>query len=120
MSQTAAPQFVQIHQSNDAALRAELAAGLLAEPPQAAPKFFYDTLGSRLFDAITELPEYYPTRTEAAIFSEHAGAMANAVHAAVGRGATMVDLGAGSCEKAERLFAAFAPGRYVAVDISAA
>lgn len=114
MSHTAAPQFVQIHQSNDAALRAELAAGLLAEPPRAAPKFFYDALGSRLFDAITELAEYYPTRTEAAIFAAHGPAMAQRLppHA------VLVDLGAGSCAKAARLFPVLHPGAYVAVDIS--
>lgn len=111
---TAAPQFVQIHQSNDAALRAELAAGLLAEPPRAAPKFFYDALGSRLFDAITELAEYYPTRTEAAIFAAHGAAMAQRVppHA------VLVDLGAGNCAKAARLFPVLRPAAYVAVDIS--
>ena len=45
-------------------------------PPSIAPKFFYDRLGSHLFEAITELPEYYPTRTEAAIFAAHGAAMA--------------------------------------------
>ncbi|MDQ7746719.1 L-histidine N(alpha)-methyltransferase [Hydrogenophaga pseudoflava] len=111
---TAAPQFVQIHQSDDAALRAELAAGLLAEPARAAPKFFYDALGSRLFDAITELAEYYPTRTEAAIFAAHGAAMAQQVPPR----AVLVDLGAGSCAKAARLFPVLRPGAYVAVDIS--
>ena len=52
-----APQFVQLHQTDHTAVRAELAAGLLAQPPHASPKFFYDALGSRLFDAITELVE---------------------------------------------------------------
>ncbi len=108
------PEFVQIHQNNDAALRAELAAGLLAEPPRAAPKFFYDALGSRLFDAITELAEYYPTRTEAAIFAAHGAAMAQRVPARP----VLVDLGAGNCAKAARLFPVLRPGGYVAVDIS--
>lgn len=114
MSPTASPQFVQIHQSNDAALRAELTAGLLAEPPQVSPKFFYDALGSRLFDAITELAEYYPTRTEAAIFAAHGAAMAQQVPPR----AVLIDLGAGSCAKAARLFPVLRPGAYVAVDIS--
>ena len=96
----------------------EAAAALLAQPARVPPKFFYDTLGSRLFDAITELPEYYPTRTEAAIFATHRAGIAAAVHAVVGAGPTMFDLGAGSCCKAEALFDAFAPARYVAVDIS--
>lgn len=109
-----APQFLQIHHGDDAALRAELAAGLLADPPRAAPKFFYDALGSRLFDAITELAEYYPTRTEAAIFAAHGAAMAQQVP----HGAVLFDLGAGSCAKAARLFPVLRPGGYVAVDIS--
>ena len=93
----------------------ELAAGLRAEPAHIAPKFFYDHLGSALFTAITELDEYYPTRTEAGIFQVHAADMA----AELGRGGTLVDLGAGNCRKAASLFGAFAPRRYVAVDISA-
>ncbi|MCC7287399.1 MAG: L-histidine N(alpha)-methyltransferase, partial [Burkholderiaceae bacterium] len=66
------------------------------------------------FEAITELPEYYPTRTERAILDRHAREVA----AITGRGRTLIDLGAGSCEKAARLFDALAPLRYVAVDIS--
>jgi L-histidine Nalpha-methyltransferase len=62
---TPSPHFVQLHQADLAGVRAELAEGLLAQPAHVAPKFFYDALGSRLFDAITELAEYYPTRTEA-------------------------------------------------------
>jgi L-histidine N-alpha-methyltransferase len=108
------PRFLQQHHEDAAAVRAELAAGLLAAQPHVAPKFLYDTLGSRLFEAITELPEYYPTRTEAAILARHAAAIAQAV----GTGRTLVDLGAGNCEKAERLFGVLRPQRYVAVDIS--
>jgi L-histidine N-alpha-methyltransferase len=96
----------------------EAAAGLAARPARLPPKFFYDALGSRLFDAITELPEYYPTRTEAAIFAAHRDEITAAVHEVVGNGMTLIDLGAGSCCKAEALFGAFAPARYVAVDIS--
>ncbi len=114
MSVLPAPQFLQIHHSDAAAVRAELAAGLLADPPRVAPKFFYDALGSRLFDAITELAEYYPTRTEAAIFAAHGAAMAQQVP----HGAVLIDLGAGSCAKAARLFPVLRPGAYVAVDIS--
>jgi dimethylhistidine N-methyltransferase len=108
------PVFVQRHDASHADLRTELSAGLLAPTAAIAPKYFYDALGSRLFDAITELPEYYPTRTEAAIMAGHGAAMADAV----GRGRTLVDLGAGNCVKAGRLFAVLAPRRYVAVDIS--
>jgi len=114
-----APRFIECPAPAGLPPAAEAAAGLARRPARLPPKFFYDALGSRLFDAITELPEYYPTRTEAAIFADHGDAIAAAVHAALGRGATLVDLGAGNCEKAERVFGAFAPGRYVAVDISA-
>ncbi len=61
------PSFIQLHRIDDAALADEAAAGLSARPAQVSPKFFYDPLGSRLFDAITELDEYYPSRTEATI-----------------------------------------------------
>jgi L-histidine Nalpha-methyltransferase len=108
------PRFIQLYQHDDDALKAELAAGLSAPAAALAPKFLYDALGSRLFDAITELPEYYPTRTEAGIFLRHAPAMAEVV----GTGRTLVDLGAGNCAKAGRLFAVLRPSRYVAVDIS--
>ena len=114
----AAPRFIQLHESDTAALAAEALAGLAAQPAHAAPKFFYDALGSRLFDAITELDEYYPTRTEAAILATHGLAIAAAVRAQAGPGATLVDLGAGSCAKAARLFPLLSPNRYVAVDIS--
>jgi dimethylhistidine N-methyltransferase len=109
-----APQFIQLHQTDASAVRAELAAGLRAQPAHVAPKFFYDALGSRLFDAITELAEYYPTRTEAAIFRVHGAAMSQQVPS----GAVLVDLGAGSCAKAAGLFPVLRPGAYVAVDIS--
>jgi L-histidine Nalpha-methyltransferase len=108
------PRFVQLHHEDQAALRAELAAGLLACPAAIAPKYLYDPLGSRLFDAITELREYYPTRTEAAILARHGADIA----LALGTGRTLVDLGAGNCAKAGRLFATLVPQRYVAVDIS--
>jgi L-histidine Nalpha-methyltransferase len=108
------PRFVQLHHENDTHLREELSAGLRAPAASIAPKYFYDALGSRLFDAITELPEYYPTRIEAQILRTHSSDIARAV----GTGRTLVDLGAGNCEKAGRLFATLAPRRYVAVDIS--
>ncbi|HET7528568.1 MAG TPA: L-histidine N(alpha)-methyltransferase [Burkholderiaceae bacterium] len=108
------PRFVQLHREDSAALRLELAQSLRGEPASVSPKFLYDALGSRLFDAITELPEYYPTRVERTIFSRHASTMA----AIAGRGRTLIDLGAGNCEKAARLFDVLAPLRYVAVDIS--
>ncbi|AMP04363.1 L-histidine N(alpha)-methyltransferase [Collimonas pratensis] len=92
----------------------QLVAGLLAPHAHVSPKYLYDVLGSRLFAAICELPEYYPTRTEAAIFEQNAGAIA----AALGPDATLIDLGAGNCSKAARLFPSLRPKQYVAIDIS--
>ena len=100
--------------AGDDAIRSELEAGLLAIQPFISPKYLYDALGSKLFEAICELPEYYPTRTEAAIFDAHRSAIA----AAVGSGSTLVDLGAGNCAKAAQLFPALQPRQYVPVDIS--
>ncbi len=108
------PRFLQCHVADSAADRADIEAGLLGEPARAAPKYFYDRLGSHLFEAITELPEYYPTRTEAAIFAAHGAAIAGRI----GAGATLIDLGAGNCAKASKLFPLLEPKRYVAVDIS--
>ena len=96
----------------------ELQRGLLADPAQVSPKFLYDKLGSRLFTAITELPEYYPTRTEASIFDARGGEIAGALRRLLPPGFAMVDLGAGDGAKAASLFPALQPGRYVAVDIS--
>ena len=108
------PRFIQRYAADAAAERAAAQAALLAPAAGVAPKFFYDRLGSILFEAITELPEYYPTRTEAAIFSRHGADMARAI----GPGGTLVDLGAGNCAKAARLFPLLEPKRYVAVDVS--
>jgi dimethylhistidine N-methyltransferase len=93
---------------------AELHAGLAARDAWISPKFLYDSLGSKLFEAICELPEYYPTRTEAAIFAQHGADIARVV----GSGSTLVDLGAGNCAKAAGLFPLLHPSQYVAIDIS--
>lgn len=96
-------------------IRDELLAGLCAPQASSSPKYLYDALGSRLFEAICELPEYYPTRTEAAILERHGAEIAESV----GAGATLIDLGAGNCAKAARLFPLLAPSQYVPIDISA-
>ncbi|MDQ1834988.1 L-histidine N(alpha)-methyltransferase [Massilia scottii] len=96
------------------AIVSELTAGLLGRSAAISPKFLYDALGSRLFEAICELPEYYPTRTEAAIVARHGADIARAV----GVGSTLIDLGAGNCAKAARLFPLLHPAQYVAIDIS--
>lgn len=93
---------------------AELHAGLQAAQACISPKFLYDALGSKLFEAICELPEYYPTRTEAAIFARHGAEIARVA----GPGTTLIDLGAGNCAKAASLFPLLQPAQYVAIDIS--
>jgi L-histidine N-alpha-methyltransferase len=114
MPDTRTPRFLQTWTADSGAERAAVASALLAEAARIAPKFFYDRLGSTLFEAITELPEYYPTRTEATIFAAHGAEMARAI----GSGMTLIDLGAGNCAKAASLFPLLEPKRYVAVDIS--
>ena len=109
-----APRFIQCPPADAGIERADARAALLAPQAHAAPKYFYDRLGSHLFEAITELDEYYPTRTEAAIFARDATALARCT----GIGVALVDLGAGNCAKASRLFPLLEPRRYVAVDIS--
>ncbi|HUW39319.1 MAG TPA: L-histidine N(alpha)-methyltransferase [Rhodocyclaceae bacterium] len=93
----------------------EIVAGLLRPAAAISPKYFYDVRGSELFEAITELPEYYPTRTEREIMATHADAIA----AKIGAGGTVIELGAGNCEKARELCASLRPARFVAVDIAA-
>jgi L-histidine Nalpha-methyltransferase len=112
------PRFYPLHSIERAALAAEAAAGLRETAARIAPKFLYDALGSRLFDAITELPSYYLTRTERAVFEQFRDAIAEAVLARTGPAPVMIDLGAGSGAKAAGWFGAIGPRRYVAVDIS--
>lgn len=93
----------------------DLQAALATRPRSISPKYFYDAEGSRLFDRICELPEYYPTRTELGILERSAGEMA----ALAGRGAEIVEFGAGSLHKVRLLLQAFdGPARYVPIDIS--
>jgi dimethylhistidine N-methyltransferase len=112
------PQFLQLHTLTPEQAASEARAGLLRPEAAVSPKFLYDALGSRLFDAITELDEYYPTRTEAAIFDTHRAAIAHAVHQHLPAGLTLVDLGAGNGAKAAGFFASVRPARYLALDIS--
>jgi dimethylhistidine N-methyltransferase len=89
--------------------------GLRAIPKQLPAKYFYDAAGSRLFERITELPEYYPTRTEMRILRRHAADIANMIPS----GAALVEFGSGSSKKARILLKAAAPklAAYVPVDI---
>jgi L-histidine N-alpha-methyltransferase len=82
----------------DRALRADVHNGLTATPKELPPKWFYDDRGCELFDAITRLPEYYPTETERAILRAEAGAIAEASGAD-----TLVELGSGTSDKTRTL-----------------
>src|SRR3954447_8192926 len=93
--------------------------GLTSIPKEVSPKYFYDERGSRLFERITELEEYYPTRTERAILRERG----EEIVAAAGDPATLVELGSGSASKTRHLLDAMRRrdclAAYVPVDISA-
>ncbi|HEX3061493.1 MAG TPA: L-histidine N(alpha)-methyltransferase [Usitatibacter sp.] len=96
--------------------RERVVAALMATPAAIEPRYFYDELGCALYGAICRLPEYYPTRTETALFQEHRGEIAEAL----GMGRQFVDLGAGDCCKAQSWLPFVAPARYIAVDIAGA
>ncbi|MGY1689050.1 L-histidine N(alpha)-methyltransferase [Geodermatophilus sp. SYSU D01105] len=83
------------------ALRADALAGLTATPKSLPPRWFYDARGSELFDEITRLPEYYPTRAERAILTARSGEVATASGAEV-----LVELGSGTSEKTRLLLTA--------------
>lgn len=118
----ASPQFINRYSQTSGSQAPqtvdELAGGLNAAAASVSPKYFYDALGSRLFEAITELDEYYPTRTEAGIFDAAHTSMANALADARITGSCLIDLGAGNCAKASRLIPHLQPRQYVPVDIS--
>ncbi len=101
----------------DAALRADARAGLTAVPKRLPPKWFYDARGSELFELITELPEYYPTRTERELLRRHVDDIAQLSGAD-----TLVELGSGSSAKTRLLLDAFTRAgtlrRYVPQDVS--
>lgn len=98
----------------DAFLR-DVLEGLSATRKSLSPKYFYDAEGSALFEAITRLPEYYPTRAETAILTEHGSEIA----AALPDGASLVELGSGSTAKVRRLLPHLPRLKaYVPVDVS--
>ncbi|WP_030896414.1 MULTISPECIES: L-histidine N(alpha)-methyltransferase [unclassified Streptomyces] len=100
--------------ATDAALRADVHRGLTGNPKTLPPKWFYDAHGSDLFEKITELPEYYPTRAEREILLAHSGDIATAT-----RARTLVELGSGSSEKTRHLLDALTDlHTYVPVDVS--
>ncbi|MGW6208068.1 L-histidine N(alpha)-methyltransferase [Streptomyces sp. NPDC055089] len=100
--------------ATDAALRADVLHGLTRQPKTLPPKWFYDARGSELFEEITRLPEYYPTRAEREILIDRAAEIAAASGAR-----TIVELGSGSSEKTRHLLDALADlHSYVPVDVS--
>ncbi|MCL6667568.1 MULTISPECIES: L-histidine N(alpha)-methyltransferase [Streptomyces] len=100
--------------ATDAALRADVLHGLTGNPKTLPPKWFYDAHGSELFEQITELPEYYPTRAEREILLARAGEIAAAT-----RARTLVELGSGSSDKTRHLLDALTGlHTYVPVDVS--
>ncbi|KUO17478.1 L-histidine N(alpha)-methyltransferase [Streptomyces dysideae] len=100
--------------ATEAALRADVLQGLTRSPRTLPPKWFYDAHGSELFEQITELPEYYPTRAEREILVARAGEIAAATGAR-----TLVELGSGSSEKTRYLIDALTGlHTYVPVDVS--
>jgi len=93
----------------------EIVDDLQAEPASISPKYFYDELGSSLFQAITHLDEYYPTRVERGIMQSKLSQITQAV-ASID---VIVELGAGNCEKVRPLLDTITPKQYRALDISA-
>ncbi|MGW1467299.1 L-histidine N(alpha)-methyltransferase [Streptomyces sp. NPDC001493] len=100
--------------ATEASLRADVLAGLSRRPKTLPPKWFYDARGSELFEEITRLPEYYPTRAEREILVAHAADIAAASGAR-----TLIELGSGSSEKTRHLLDALPLlHSYVPVDVS--
>ncbi|HEX9682745.1 MAG TPA: L-histidine N(alpha)-methyltransferase [Acidimicrobiales bacterium] len=111
-----------VHLADDAyrsALLADVEQGLSGEPKELAPKWFYDEVGSALFEQITGLPEYYPTRCEREIIAREADSIVSTSGAD-----SVVELGSGTSEKSRLLLAAFERAgsleRFIPVDVSEA
>ena len=115
MSAKARPALQHESVEADGSFAHDVQAGLTAKPKRLSPKYFYDEAGSRLFEQITALPEYYPTRSELAILRDNAAAIAQYIPA----GAALIEFGSGSSRKA-RILLSTAPTvlTYVPVDIS--
>lgn len=98
----------------DPQFRSDVLTGLSQRQKAVPARWLYDMRGSELFEAITRLPEYYPTRTETALLEN----MADEVAATVGRGRAVVEFGAGSVTKTPLLLGAVDPSAFVPIDIS--
>jgi L-histidine Nalpha-methyltransferase len=117
---TAEQIAIEVHLAKDAGevMVRDIRAGLSAEPKELAPKYFYDERGSQLFELITELPEYYPTRAEREILAERSAEILTAA----GEPSVLVELGSGSAAKTRHLLSAMRDAgcleTYVPLDIS--
>jgi dimethylhistidine N-methyltransferase len=98
----------------DPAFLSDVIEGLSQKHKAIPARWFYDRRGSELFEEITRLPEYYPTRTETALLAEHCDEVA----LVAGKGRTVVEFGSGSSLKTPRLLSCVAPSAYVPIDIS--
>src|SRR4029453_19503896 len=96
------------------AFAGDVIGSLAQHPKRLSPKYFYDAAGSELFEQITVLPEYYPTRTELGILRDRGDAIA----AIIAKGAALVEFGAGATTKVRLLLERCDFGAYVPVDIS--
>src|SRR3954471_5956514 len=111
-----APALAQGHafEEQTSAFAEDVIGSLAQHPKRLSPKYFYDAAGSELFEQITVLPEYYPTRTELGILRDRAAEIASIIP----QGAALVEFGAGATTKVRLLLAQCAFGAYVPVDIS--
>lgn len=112
------PSSTRLRQARPSSLLTDVTAGLAAHPKRLSPKYLYDAEGSRLFDRICDLPEYYVTRTELGILTAHAKEIADVI--APSGTVRVVEPGAGSGRKTRLLLDALGPARlvsYVPMDI---
>lgn len=115
MAGTAQSRLLDFHRDAlDARFRRDVLAGLAQDPKVIPARWFYDHRGSELFEEITRLPEYYPTRAEVEILTRHSAAVAEAA----GTGRAVIEFGAGSAAKTPLLFDSIRPSAYVPIDIS--
>ena len=111
-----APALAKAHQldADSSAFAEDVITGLSQHPKRLSPKYFYDAAGSELFEQITRLPEYYPTRTELSILRDRGEAIAGVIP----QGAALVEFGAGATTKIRLLLQNCKLRAYVPVDIS--
>ena len=105
--------FYDLHPPMDD-ISAEVRSGMLESPKKLSPKFFYDERGSQLFEAITRLDAYYPTRTELSLFD----AYLEEITQTIGYHSCVIEYGSGSTLKIRKLLQALSPSAYVPIDIS--